>query len=150
VLNVFFRYASRTLPVNHKITLRYFIQNIFKKERIDIKRIDYVFCSDKYLLNINKIFLRHDFYTDIITFNLSDSIIPIEGEIYISVDRVKENASTLKIKQEEEFVRVMIHGALHLCGYKDKTNKEGKIMRLMEDKYLLLFKNFSLKKKVAE
>jgi probable rRNA maturation factor len=144
VLNVFFHYADRTLPLTSKIKLRYFIQDIFKKEKISIKRIDYVFCSDEYLLNINRTFLHHDFNTDIITFNLSNTITWVEGEIYISVDRVRENASILKIKKEEEFTRVIIHGALHLCGYKDKTKKETKIMGNMEDKYLSLFKNFRI------
>jgi probable rRNA maturation factor len=143
VLNVFFYYADRKLPLTNKTKLRYFIQEIFKKEKTNIRIISYIFCSDKYLLNINRSFLHHDFYTDIITFNLSDSTTSVEGEIYISVDRVKENASVLKIKKEEEFFRVIIHGALHLCRYKDKTQKEIKLMREMEDRYLRLFKKFS-------
>jgi rRNA maturation RNase YbeY len=142
VLNVFFYYADRKLSINHKIKLRRFIQDIFQKEEIKIKRINYIFCSDKYLLNINKIFLNHDYYTDVITFNLTNSKIPVEGEIYISTDRVIDNAFKLKIKKEEEFHRVIIHGALHLCGYQDKTTKELKLMRAKEKKYLSLFKKY--------
>ncbi|HEY6975434.1 MAG TPA: rRNA maturation RNase YbeY [Chitinophagaceae bacterium] len=142
MLNVFFYYADRKLSINHKIKLRRFIQDIFQKEEIKIKRINYIFCSDKYLLNINKIFLNHDYYTDVITFNLTNSKIPVEGEIYISTDRVIDNAFKLKIKKEEEFHRVIIHGALHLCGYQDKTTKELKLMRAKEKKYLSLFKKY--------
>jgi len=142
VLNIFFHYIDRTLPLPNKIKLRHFILRVFEKEKTNIKRINYIFCSDEYLLSINKTFLQQDFYTDIIAFNLSDSITPVEGEIYISVDRVRENSLMLKVKKEEEFVRVIIHGALHLCGHKDKTEKELKLMRKMEDNYLMLFKNF--------
>jgi len=142
VLNVFFYYADRVIPIKRKIKVRHFIQGIFGKEKVKVKRINYIFCSDEYLLNINRSFLNHDYYTDIITFNLTDSIIPVEGEVYISVDRVIENAFILKVKKEEEFLRVIIHGALHLCGYKDKTKRDLKIMRTMENKYLLLFKKF--------
>jgi probable rRNA maturation factor len=143
VLNVYFYYADRHLPLQNKIKIRRFIQSIFILEKTIIHSIKYIFCSDEYLLDINRIFLHHDFYTDIVSFNLSDSQKPVEGEIYISIDRVKENAFSLKIEREEELLRVIIHGALHLCGYKDKTKKESYLMRTMENKYLNLFKKIS-------
>jgi probable rRNA maturation factor len=141
VLRVFFHYADRTAPLVNKIKTRQFVQVIFEKEKTSLKRVDYIFCSDEYLLDINRSFLHHNFFTDILTFNLSDSP-PIKSEIYISVDRVKENAFVFKVTKKEELLRVIIHGALHLCGYNDKTKKESKIMRNMENHYLLLFKTY--------
>jgi len=140
VLNVFFHYLDRKPLFTDKIKIRQFVQHIFKKEKVIIERIDYIFCSDDYLLEINKKFLKQDYYTDVIAFNLSDSSAKLKGEIYISSDRIKENAFDLKIKSKEEFLRVIIHGALHLCGYTDKSKKEADLMRVLENKYLLLFK----------
>jgi probable rRNA maturation factor len=101
--------------------------------------VNYIFCSDHYLLQINKQFLQHDYFTDIITFDLSVTDV-IEAEIYISVDRVRDNASTLKVSFEDEILRVIIHGALHLCGYKDKKKSEIEKMRNREGHYMRLYK----------
>lgn len=102
--------------------------------------IYYLFCSDPYLLKLNKEFLKHDTYTDIITFDLSEKKSNmIQSEIYISVDRVKENAHTLGVSYQEELLRVVFHGALHLCGFKDKTEKDKKEMRRMEEECLSRF-----------
>jgi rRNA maturation RNase YbeY len=101
----------------------------------DINRVDYVFCDDEYLLEINKQSLNHDYYTDIITFDYNEGY-SIESEIYISLDRVKENAKTFDQTFHEELSRVILHGALHLVGFKDKTKKEKEKMRAMEAKYL--------------
>ena len=98
--------------------------------------LNYIFCTDKQLLEINKQYLKHDFYTDIITFELSPKKQPIEGEIYISIDRVKDNAWSLGETQYSELHRVIFHGALHLCGYKDKNKTELQEMRKTETKYL--------------
>lgn len=98
--------------------------------------LTYIFCSDEYLLGINRQFLRHDYYTDIISFNLAAKKAPVEGEIYISLDRVKDNARQLKLPFKQELHRVIFHGALHLCGYKDKLRKDITLMRKMEDFYL--------------
>ena len=114
------------------------VVSIFKKEKKELERIDYVFCSDEYLLKINQDFLQHDYYTDIITFDLSESTSVI-GEIYISLDRVTDNAELNKVDFTEEFARVLFHGALHLCGYQDKKKSEIKTMRSKEDHYLTLF-----------
>lgn len=105
----------------------------------------YIFCSDEYLLNINKAHLQHDYYTDIITFDLSVSKSETIGEIYISIDRVRDNAANLKVSIKEELHRVIFHGALHLCGYKDKTPKHEKEMRRAEDKYLSMYFKWTLK-----
>lgn len=118
-----------------KRSLKTFIPYIFEKEKKMLQRLDYIFCSDDYLLNINQTYLQHDFYTDIITFDLSESNV-IAGEIYISTDRVKENARDLKVLFETECLRVIFHGALHLCGYKDKTLKQQTQMRKKENEYI--------------
>ena len=98
---------------------------------------NYIFCSDDYLLGINQQFLEHDYYTDIITFDLSPSgKAPLEAELYISVDRVKENATTLGQPFYRELHRVIFHGLLHLMGYKDKQKKDQTLMRQMEEKLL--------------
>jgi len=111
------------------------IKKVLKQEDKTTGNISYVFCTDNYLLNINRQFLQHDFYTDIITFDYSENN-KIEGEIFISIDRVKENASTFKQPFQKELLRTIIHGVLHLCGYKDKNPKDKKRMREKEDEAL--------------
>lgn len=100
----------------------------------DLHRLDFVFCSDAFLLDINIRHLSHDFYTDIITFPLNDD--PLIAEIYISIDRVHDNAKNLNIPFETELHRVMIHGVLHLCGYDDHEEEDIRIMRKKEELYL--------------
>jgi rRNA maturation RNase YbeY len=112
------------------------IRDLFKKEKTRLEQLTYIFCSDDYLLEINKQHLNHNYYTDIITFDLSETPNAVTGEIYISIDRVKENAQTYKAPFKQELLRVIFHGALHLCGYKDKTEKDQALMRKAEDKYL--------------
>ena len=136
---VFFHYADRRLFFSDKKKLRNFIEEVFNKENKHLKSVDYIFCSDEYLLEINKTFLQHDYYTDIISFDLSIDTSITVGEIYISLDRVLDNSKQLEIAYKTEFLRVIIHGALHLCGYKDKSAKDSKLMRLMEDKYMYLY-----------
>ena len=116
------------------------IEQLFIKERVVLDSLSYVFCSDEYLLKINREFLNHDFYTDIITFDLSEKRVGVIGEIYISLDRVKENAAGLGISFSEELLRVLFHGALHLCGYRDKKKAEIMEMRKKEEQYLRLYK----------
>jgi rRNA maturation RNase YbeY len=99
--------------------------------------LNIIFCSDEHLLGINRDFLQHDYYTDIITFDLSaSSNAPLEAELYISVDRVKENATTLGQPFYRELHRVIFHGLLHLLGYKDKQKKDQALMREMEERLL--------------
>lgn len=99
--------------------------------------LSYIFCDDSYLLNINKEYLDHDYFTDIITFDYTEDNI-ISGDIFISIDRVKENAHNLNLSFIDELHRVIIHGVLHLCGYKDKTEIEASTMRQLEDNSLTL------------
>ncbi len=136
---IFFRYADKKVLLKDKLHIREFVETVFEQENRKLTTINYIFCSDDYLLQINKSFLQHDFYTDIITFDLSENKNFIIGEIYISVDRVKENALEQKTAFQNEMLRVIFHGALHLCGYKDKSPAEKKKMNLAEDKYLKLY-----------
>ena len=119
-----------------KLKHKQWLQAVAKEEQKKIGELNYVFCSDKYLLEINKQFLDHNFYTDIISFDLSEAPGKLIGEVYISVDRVKENAKTHGASFTEELLRVIFHGALHFCGYKDKKPSDVKKMRQMEDLWL--------------
>ena len=121
--------------LKQKVKLSAFIDGLISKYKKDVKtaELSYIFCSDQFLLEMNQSFLDHDTFTDIITFDLSESKKAMEGEIYISVDRVKENAKTYKTTYQNELHRVIFHGVLHLCGFKDKKEKDQKIMRENED-----------------
>lgn len=115
------------------------IQQVITNEGYELAELTYIFCSDEYLLGINQEYLDHDTYTDIVTFDNSEEEKLIEGDIFISVDRVKENAEGLGVTFEEELNRVMVHGVLHLLGYKDKTEEQSVQMRQMEDTCLSLW-----------
>lgn len=114
------------------------IKKAIENEDYQTGDILYHFCSDDFLLKINRDFLQHDYLTDIITFPLSTLPEIISGEIFVSIDRVRENASLLKTGFENEFARVLIHGVLHLMGYDDHTDEEKREMRAKEDYYLSL------------
>ncbi|MDP1727408.1 MAG: rRNA maturation RNase YbeY [Bacteroidota bacterium] len=114
------------------------LKAVLVKEKKALNCININFCDDEYLLGINQEFLQHDYYTDIITFDLSDQDGLIEADIYISLDRVRENAKLLKSSADKELKRVMLHGLLHLCGYNDKTKGEIAQMRGKEELYLKL------------
>lgn len=129
----FFQGVTASLP--ERSHLKQYIQSIFKKEHRELESINFIFCSDKALLDINRQFLNHDFYTDIITFDLSESKL-VRAEIYISTQRVRDNASQLGISFKSEVHRVIFHGVLHLCGFKDKRKADKEIMRGKEDFYL--------------
>jgi len=135
-MTIFFNKADKNISLGNRVALKLFLEKQMKKEGIRIECLQYVFCSDKYLLEINKQFLKHDYYTDIISFDLSEVKGALIGDIYISVDRVKENAKLVKTTQTNELLRVIFHGALHFCGYKDKKPADVKLMRSMEDKWL--------------
>ena len=134
-MTVRFNYADRKFNGVNKTILKNMVIRIFKEEELALKHIDYIFCSDEFLLNINRSALNHDYYTDIITFPLSNKNQPIVAEIYVSVDRVKDNATQLHQTFAQELSRVIAHGALHLCGYKDKTKKNITEIRSKEDYY---------------
>lgn len=133
---VHFHFLEPGLTLSDRSRLKLFIRSLFKKERKRLAGLNYIFCSDDYLLDINKQYLQHDYYTDIITFDLSEPGQPINAEIYISVERVRDNARQFNSTLKQEIHRVIFHGALHLCGYGDKKPKEAILMRKMEDKYL--------------
>ncbi|MBC8034600.1 MAG: rRNA maturation RNase YbeY [Chitinophagaceae bacterium] len=124
--------------LQQRTPLKQFLIDLFEKEKKSLKSLDYIFCNDEYLLEINQKYLSHDDYTDIITFDLSggDSA---EGEIYISIDLVRENALRFQASFQQELLRVIFHGALHLCGYKDKTDAEKRVMREREDQCIKAF-----------
>ncbi len=106
--------------------------------------IGYTFVDDEFLLDMNQTHLHHDTYTDIITFDLSDQKSEvILGDIYISIDRVKENALSLKLKYQNELLRVILHGALHISGFGDKTKKENEEMRKLEDEWMRKYQEFT-------
>ena len=116
-----------------------FITSILISEKKIEGDIVILFCLDEYLLEINKKHLNHDYYTDIITFDYCVEKI-VSGDLYISIDRVKENAKVFNETFMNELTRVVIHGVLHLCGYNDKTDSDQKIMRNLENKYLAINK----------
>jgi probable rRNA maturation factor len=111
------------------------ISNAISEENCKEGEINYIFCSDEYLHKMNLDFLKHDTLTDIISFDYSKGK-ELHGDIYISVDRVKENAMDFEVSFSTEMCRVLIHGVLHYCGYKDKTDEDEKGMRAKEDYYL--------------
>lgn len=131
-----FYFLDRNPALKERTRLKLFIEKLFTSEKMKLGNLSYIFCSDEHLLTINNDFLKHDFYTDVITFDLSSSKNEIEGEVYLSVDRIKDNAKQLGVSFKEELHRVIFHGALHLCGYKDKKKEEALIMRSKENKYL--------------
>ena len=124
--------------LNQKRKLSAFLDLLIKKHRKGLKQIQlaYVFCDDTYLLSVNEQFLNHSTYTDIITFDLSENDKQLNAEIYISIPRVAENATKFKTTYRDELHRVIFHGALHLCGFKDKKEADKKKMGAMEDKCL--------------
>ncbi|MES2645350.1 MAG: rRNA maturation RNase YbeY [Bacteroidota bacterium] len=143
-MSITFSYADKRPTIRNVKSLKAFIIQIFQREATRLQELSYVFCSDEYLLAINQQFLKHDFYTDIITFDLTEALSDaISGEVYVSVDRVKDNAKALGLPFNEELLRVVFHGALHLCGYGDKKKSEIKLMRQKEDEYLRLYEEIN-------
>lgn len=119
-----------------KILISNWLSNVALSENKNIETISVIFCSDDYLLSVNKEYLNHDYYTDIITFDYSVDT-EISGDLFISIDRVKENATEFNVPFLNELHRVLVHGVLHLCGYGDKSPDEETLMRSKEDFYLL-------------
>lgn len=136
-----FNFHQVKFPFPEKKLLRKWLKHVFEEEDKRCGELTYIFCTDGYLLDINKRFLDHDYYTDIITFPLADD--PVSGEIYISWDRVVENATTQKVTSEHEMLRVMVHGVLHLCGYEDDSAAKKQKMRKLETAYVDAFYRLS-------
>ncbi len=125
-----------TYKLKNKTAVRQWITETIQAEGYKLKELTYIFCSDNYLLQINQQYLNHDTFTDIITFDNSDIAATIVGDIFISIDRIRENAIKFDITEADELHRVIIHGALHLLGYKDKKPAEKEKMTFKEDFYL--------------
>lgn len=117
------------------------LKSIAETKGLKIKELNYIFCSDEYLYRINVDYLSHKTYTDIITFDNSENEGHIEGDIFISIERVKENAENENVDFKKELQRVISHGLLHLMGYKDKLDTDKSIMRKMEEKVMAMFDN---------
>lgn len=127
-----------------KRALSAYLDSLAKKyiKGLEKAQFTYIFCSDSYLLNINREFLNHDTLTDIVTFDMTDAPNMLTGEIYISIERVAENAEKFGVTYINELHRVIFHGALHLCGFKDKKKEDKELMRKKEDESLAAyFKN---------
>ena len=122
-----------------KNNFKAWLKKVVDKEGFKIRDLNYIFCSDDYLHKINVEYLQHDNFTDIITFDISEDESIIAGDIFISIDRVKENSKILKTVFEEELRRVIVHGLLHLCGYGDHSAVEKVKMRRLEDEYISIF-----------
>jgi rRNA maturation RNase YbeY len=128
---IYYHAEDVKINIKNKLKTRQWINSTITSEGKTLGDINYIFCSDEYLLKVNQDALDHDYYTDIITFDYCEANI-ISGDLFISIDRVKDNAEQLKETFEREISRVMIHGVLHLCGYGDKSEAEEKLMRKKE------------------
>ena len=132
---IFFHTIDVDPRLKQKRALKRWINDCVLAENKKPGDINVIFCSDDYLLEMNRAHLDHDYYTDIITFDFTNKEV-ISGDLYISLDRVQDNAFQNQIKPHKELYRVIIHGVMHLCGYKDKTNSDALLMRLQEEKCL--------------
>lgn len=137
--SVSFHFNAVSPTLRNRKQLRQWLMDIAWSHKKPIASYSIIFCSDEELLRMNRHFLNHDYYTDIITFDLAEaSDHAIVGEAYISIDRVRENAKDLGLSAKDELHRVMVHGLLHLLGYSDKTIEDQKVMRGKETECLLL------------
>lgn len=139
--NISFLKHDRNIRLLRRAVVKQLLELIFKMHGKQLQTLSFIFCSDVYVKKINKEFLKHDYYTDVITFLFSEQGCAIKGEIYLSVDRIKENAKVYNVLYQNELLRVMIHGCLHLCGYDDDTvvcrlqmtNKENHFLKIYEE-----------------
>ena len=137
-----FYFETNTKLTNRRL-LKHFLKDMLESEKGNVSNIVFIFCSDSFLLDINIRHLKHNYYTDIITFEFDSGRTGMtDGEIYISVERVLENSKKFKTIFEEELYRVIIHGVLHLCGYKDKKPPEKMLMRKKEDFYIKNYRKY--------
>ncbi|HMO33074.1 MAG TPA: rRNA maturation RNase YbeY [Lacibacter sp.] len=134
-----FFYQSAPFAFAHRNRLKQFLARLLRREEQQLQEVRIIFCSDRQLLDINRTHLNHDYYTDIITFPFSEPGEPVEAELYISVDRIRDNAAAAGTSFRRELHRVLFHGLLHLCGYNDKSSQQIKQMREREEHYLRLY-----------
>ncbi|MBC8051577.1 MAG: rRNA maturation RNase YbeY [Sphingobacteriaceae bacterium] len=135
-LPVYFFSEDIAYTLKDKIKIRKWIKASILAEGKILKELNFIFCSDSYLLEINQHYLKHDTYTDIVTFDNSETSKDIAGDIFISIERIKENAARFKASERDELHRVIIHGTLHLIGYTDKKKPHKQLMTSKEDHYL--------------
>ena len=144
-IQINFLKADISFVPKQKKLLRQWIALTIQAHHKKLGQIDYIFCSDEHLLQMNKQYLNHHTLTDIITFDYSNELTAeVAGEIYISINRVRENAEVFKCTFNDELHRVMIHGVLHLCGFKDKTKNQKQIMRAQEDEAIKYLKKLQI------
>jgi probable rRNA maturation factor len=144
-IQINFLKADISFVPKQKKLLRQWIALTIQAHHKKLGQIDYIFCSDEHLLQMNKQYLNHHTLTDIITFDYSNELTAeVAGEIYISINRVRENAEVFKCTFNDELHRVMIHGVLHLCGFKDKTKNQKQIMRAQEDEAIKALKKLQI------
>lgn len=134
-----FHFLTGGFSLKERGKLKEFLVELCRREGQNVDAINYIFCDDAYLLEINKAYLSHDTYTDIVTFQLSSKSDPLLADIYISIERIKENRRSFGVSFRSELHRVIFHGALHLCGYKDKSKAQAAQMRAKENEYLALY-----------
>ncbi|MFZ9847490.1 MAG: rRNA maturation RNase YbeY [Flavobacteriales bacterium] len=135
--NITFNFEDLSPFLKNRGNLCLWLNATAKNEKQKIGAVNYIFCSDKHLLSINKQYLNHNYFTDVITFQYDDNE-GVSGDIFISYDRIKENAKEFNQSTNNELHRVMVHGLLHLLGYKDKNTEQQKVMKSKEDFYLSL------------
>jgi len=134
-----FHFLEKVPALKNRTRLKSFVQQQCEKRGFTVDFINYIFCSDEYLLNYNKQYLEHNTLTDIITFQLNQTSQPLQADIYISTERVQDNAKKFKVSLQQELHRVIFHGALHLCGLKDKTQEQSVKMKEAEGQLLNLY-----------
>lgn len=135
---VYFFSEDVKYTLKNKTVIRNWIKDTIVAEGYALEELNFILCSDEYLLVINKQYLNHDTYTDVITFDNSEELKTIVGDIFISIERIQENAKQFKSTVQQELCRVMVHGTLHLLGYKDKGKAAKTLMTQKEDQYLAL------------
>lgn len=141
---IYFHREDVELPITlNESKIRNWLSCLAQSEGHQITSLNYIFCSDDYLLEVNKQYLNHDYYTDIITFDYTEEN-QISGDIYISLDRITENSSQFQVTFEEELMRVIAHGCLHLMGYQDKTDEQQFLMTKKEEASLSLLQNIDV------
>lgn len=133
---IYFHELDVTSSLKHRRKLKLFLTSLFQNEKTAFTRVDIIFCSDPYLLSLNKGFLDHHYFTDTLSFVLSAAGEPVAGEVYLSIDSIKGNASRFRVTYQEELVRVIIHSCLHLCGYLDKPASNHAKMVIRQEAYL--------------
>ena|SRR5215213_7525340 len=134
-----FHYLIAPFYFPRRTAIKKFLSSVFTAHSKKIEAVNFIFCTDKYLLSLNRGFLKHNYYTDVITFELNKKGEAILSDVYISIDRARDNANLYHVSVYNELLRLLIHSSLHLCGFMDKTKKDIAQMRNLEDIYLNSF-----------